>query len=142
MNKKIIISIIGLLLAFIIFSTIWNLIIKNDKSQNLNSSNLLENGTNISDQGIEDECTEEWKIYNEEIKEVSSELGDKNTHYLIKNTDGYICIYFLDEKKREVLYKKTTISTEYLSKKDLENLNIGVEVIGLEEVNKVLEDFE
>ena len=47
-----------------------------------------------------------------------------------------------DDNDDEYLYKKTDISTEYLSQEDLDDLSGGIEVVGLEELNKILEDFE
>ena len=148
MNKKILISVLGLIIAFIFFFVIWKLILNNDNTQNFNNSNNneVENELDISEEGIDDECTEEYFEYGEdfqdEIKEANSRLENENTHFLIKNRDGYICIYYLNENKEEFLYKNTNISTDYLSQKDLDDLDVGIEVIGIEELNKVLEDFE
>lgn len=148
MNKKILISVLGLVVAFILFFAIWKAILNNKNIQNKNNSkrNEIENGLNIAEEGIEDECTEEFLKYDEELqanyKEANSRIENENTHYLIKDQEGYICIYYLNEDNEELLYKKTNISTEYLSQKDVDDLAIGIEVIGIEELNKVLEDFE
>ena len=48
----------------------------------------------------------------------------------------------MDENNNEYLYKKTDISTDYLSEEDINDLKVGIEVVGLEELNKMLEDFD
>ncbi len=147
-NKNVLLFILMLILALILFFAIWKAILNNKNIQNYNNSKNkeIENGLNISEEGIEDECTEEFHKYDEELKanfkEANSRIENENTHYLIKDQEGYICIYYLNEDNEELLYKKTNISTEYLSQKDVDDLAIGIEVIGIEELNKVLEDFE
>ena len=99
MNKKIWISGICLVLAFFIFFIIWTFIDK-DESNSIENENFnineTENNIEISE-GIEDECTEEWKEYNSEFKEVlketSNNLSNSSKRYLIKSVDGYINIY-------------------------------------------------
>ncbi len=146
MNKKIIISIIGLIFAFVIFFVISKLISNSEENRKFDKREDLENSINISENGINDECTEEWIKYNEELQtafiEANSSAFYDSTHYVIKNQGGYIYIFYLNDEKEEIPYKKTNISTEYLSKDDLEKLEDGIEVIGIEELNKKLEDYE
>lgn len=63
-------------------------------------------------------------------------------HYLLKEKDGYIAIYKLDENNNSELFQTTEISTEYLAEEDLENIKQGIEVYTKKELNKTLEDFE
>ena len=95
---------------------------------------------------VTDECINEWNDYGEYIRErveeANNNLSEQDTHYLLKDVYGYIEIYYLDENNNEYLYKKTDISTEYLSEEDLDDLQIGIEVVGTEALNKMLEDFE
>ena len=65
-----------------------------------------------------------------------------NEHFLIKEEDGYIVIYKLDENNNSELFEITEISIEYLSEKDLENIKKGIEIYTKKELNKALEDFE
>ena len=65
-----------------------------------------------------------------------------NQHYMLKNENGYITIYKLNENANEEFYKKTQIPTEYLSQEDLEKINNGLTVYTDKELNKTLEDFE
>ena len=94
----------------------------------------------------EDECTEEWKEYNLELQNAfenaSYSLDEQNTHYMLKSDEGYISVYYLDEEGKEYLYKKTSIAVDYLSEEDIENLKKGIDVVGIEALNMILEDFE
>ena len=95
---------------------------------------------------VTDECINEWNDYgeyiSERVEEANNNLSEQDTHYLLKDVYGYIEIYYLDENNNEYLYKKTDISTEYLSEEDLDDLQVGIEVVGIEALNKMLEDFE
>lgn len=92
---------------------------------------------------ITDECIDEWEEYvSEKIEEASNQVIEDNTHYILKDILGYIEVYCLDENNQEYLYKKTNIPTVYLAQEDIENLKKGIEVVGAEEMNKMLEDFE
>ena len=63
-------------------------------------------------------------------------------HYILKENDGYICVYKLDSKGREVLEEETGIVTQYLPEEDLISLKNGIEVNGKENLNAILEDYE
>lgn len=63
-------------------------------------------------------------------------------HFLLKEKDGYIVIYKLDENNNPELFETTEISIEYLSEEDLENIKQGIKIYTEKELNKILEDFE
>ncbi len=63
-------------------------------------------------------------------------------HYLLKEEDGYITIYKLDENENAEFFNTTEISTEYLAEEDLEQIKNGIKVYTDKELNKTLEDFE
>ena len=63
-------------------------------------------------------------------------------HYLLKEEDGYINIYTVDEEENINLKERTSLSTEYLTEIDKINLKNGLMVYGVENLNKLLEDFE
>ncbi len=63
-------------------------------------------------------------------------------HYLLKEDNGYITIYKLDENDNAQIYNTTDISTEYLAEEDLEQIRNGIKVCTDKELNKTLEDFE
>ena len=68
--------------------------------------------------------------------------GFCNEHFLLKEKDGYIAIYKLDENNNSELFKTTEISIEYLAEEDLENIKQGIKIYTKRELNKTLEDFE
>ena len=152
MDNKVTISILIIFLVVVLGLGIWNLNFRNNSvTENNNYSNdMIENNiTNIVDVSTEyitDDCINEWtdyaKIINEDIESASNNIVDENTRYLVKDVNGYIFIYYLDDFNKETLYKKTDISTEYLSVEDLDDLEIGIEVTGAKELNQLLEDFE
>ena len=87
----------------------------------------------------------EWKIeeFDDDLvvlyKEVS---GICTEHFIIKTGDDFIEVYSLDEKYDTKLYEITNTSIEYLTEDDLEKLEEGIYVYGLQELNSTLENFE
>ena len=150
MNKKIFILGIIIVLAVIIGFITYKIFDKPQEDIGLNVTN--QNTIEISEReeqnedAITDECIDEWDDYNEymshRVEEASNNITEQDTHYLLKDIYGYIEIYYLDENNDEYLYKKTDISTDYLSQEDKEDLKVGIEVVGIEALNKMLEDFE
>ena len=65
-----------------------------------------------------------------------------NEHYLLKEKDGTIAVFSLDENNNEKLERKTNIFTNYLEEDDLEKLRSGIYINSKKELNKALEDFE
>ena len=63
-------------------------------------------------------------------------------HYLLKEEDGYINIYTVDEQEEISLKEKTNLSVKYLTEIDKINLKNGLMVYGKENLNKLLEDYE
>ena len=150
MERKSLIWIVGTVITItIILLVIFRLL---DRKNNEKISNENQNFVNISsvdteEQGeVTDSCLDEWEDYNkylgEKVEEASNNLSSQDTHYIIKNVEGYINVFSVDENNEEILYKKTDISTDYLSEEDVDDLEIGIEVVGTEALNKMLEDFE
>lgn len=65
-----------------------------------------------------------------------------NEHYLLKDVNGYITIFKLDENENPEFFSTTEISTEYLTTEDLEKIQTGIKIYTDKELNKTLEDFE
>lgn len=147
MNRNIIItiSIIIILIIAIIGFAIWKINSNNNSTTGYNE-NEITNSVNLSAELVTDDCINEWADYasvvENEIKDANANLEDEHTRYLIKNVDGYIYVYYLDDENNETLYKTTEISTEYLSVEDLDDLEIGIEVQGSKSLNELLENFE
>ena len=149
MNKKIVVSIICFIIAICLFAIIGIAIGNNDNDvvEDESTENSLEvnENTNFINISESEETVNETEIYSEienEVETASSDVSEDNTRYLIKSVDSYIYVYYLTDENDEYLYKKTTISTDYLSQADIDDLEVGIEVVGIENLNKMLEDFE
>lgn len=68
--------------------------------------------------------------------------GNCGEHYMLRDVNGTINIYKLDENGNETLLNETDIATEYLTETDMINMENGLIVYGKENLNKLLEDFE
>ena len=86
-----------------------------------------------------------WNIVtfrSDEVLFYKEEEGICNEHYVLKELDGYIAIYTLDEQENATLKETTSILTAYLPEEDIQRLNEGIRVNGKEELNQALEDYE
>lgn len=63
-------------------------------------------------------------------------------HYKIGVAEGVINIYRKDENGEDELYEMTNISLEYLPQEEQLKLENGIDVLGDEELNSVLENLE
>ena len=126
MWKKILIS-IGLIIILIAGIEIFNI---SKRNTNEEKNNIVENETEVSaSKYVKDDCLNEWEDYSKtvqnEIKETSSSLSDENRHYILREKDGIINVYYINENGEEILYKVTDISTNYLSEEDVKDLKEG-----------------
>ena len=143
MWKKILLS-IGLIILLVVGIEIFN--VSKNKENKVENTNIVQNETEISSEYVTDDCVNEWEDYSktvqEEIKETGQNLNDENKHYILRENDGFINIYYLNENEEEILYKVTDISTKYLGDDDIKKLDDGIEVVGIQKVNELLEDYE
>lgn len=66
-----------------------------------------------------------------------------NEHYqLKKNEEGMISIYHLKQDGKEEWIEDTDINVEFLPEEDKKKVEVGLEVVGKENLNKIIEDFE
>ena len=72
-------------------------------------------------------------------KEFNSNCGQ---HFVVKEDEGKITVYKINENNEQEIYEKTEISVEYLSETDKNKISEGIQVNGIEELNQLLEDFE
>lgn len=72
-------------------------------------------------------------------KEFESNCGQ---HFILKNDNGKITIYRVNENGEEEVYEETEISVEYLTETDKIEIQKGIRVNGIEELNQLIEDFE
>lgn len=142
MLRKILLS-IGVVIVLVAGIEIFNL------SQNgkvTDENNIVENETELSSKYVFDDCVNEWEDYSKnvqnDIEETSGDFSDENKHYILKSENEIIKIYYINENGEEVLYRVTDISTKYLGEEDVNELKNGIEVIGAQNLNQLLEDFE
>lgn len=86
-----------------------------------------------------------WAIDNFSANEITiyqEKDGYCNEHYLIKENNGVLGIYTLDENGKLTFKEDTEIETMYLTEEDLEKVKDGIVAIGDMELNTILEDFE
>lgn len=88
-----------------------------------------------SDWKIEGYSPNEIVIY----KEYEGICGD---HYIVKEHNGVLGIYKLNENGEEIFERDTEIPTQYLPEIDILKLKEGITAVGQAELNSVLEDFE
>lgn len=97
---------------------------------------------------VEDELSkefEDWKVekfLKDEVVLSMTKKGICNEHYVVREKDGYVSVYTLDENEKERLEDITEISTQFLPSTDLEELQSGIFVYGKENLYSLLEDFE
>ena len=72
-------------------------------------------------------------------REFDSNCGQ---HFILRNDNGKITVYKINEEMQEEVYEKTEISVEYLTEADKVEIQNGIRVNGIEELNQVIEDFE
>jgi len=92
----------------------------------------------------------EKEYSNWEVKEYSStEIvlyrefdSDCGQHFILKNDNGKITVYRINENNEEIEYQKTEISIDYLTETDKVQIQNGIRVNGIEELNQLIEDFE
>lgn len=88
---------------------------------------------------------EDWNIENFTSNRVvfSKDCnGFCDEHFLIKEKDGYVAIYKIDEQENQILDEVTGIVINYLSNQDKELLKNGIKVIGKDKLNATIEDYE
>lgn len=109
-----------------------------------NKENIKETEVNMTEEELKEKFSE-WEVQKftpTEIvlyKEVD-EFCDE--HYLLKEKDGYIAIFKLDENNNQTFLELTDISIEYLTEEDLEKIQSGITIYTKKELNKTIEDFE
>ena len=86
-----------------------------------------------------------WQIItfrNDQVLFYREDEGMCDEHYLLRDLNGYVCIYSIDEDEDLNLESTTSIFTGYLPEEDILRLKEGIRINGKEELNKTLEDYE
>lgn len=108
--------------------------------QKIVSSNLV----NITKDEFQ-EAYKDWKI--EEFspdKIIINKIFDGNCgeEFILRDKEGVVVIYKINEDNKEEEYEETNIATDYLTEEDKSNMKNGMKIIGKQELNKIIEDFE
>lgn len=109
-----------------------------------NTDTVQQEYINLTEEEFAEEY-EDWEVAEfsrDEIVISKTEEGICNEHYIIKEKDGYVAVYSLDENDNETLEDVTEISTILLPNTDLVKLQGGICAYGKENLYSLLEDFE
>lgn len=95
-----------------------------------------------------EEIKEKYKDY--EIEKFSSNKvvlfkimsGECGEHYIVRDKDGQVVVYNIQDDGTEKEYEVTGITTEYLTDTDKVNMQNGIKVNGKQALNQLIEDFE
>lgn len=96
-------------------------------------------------QGELQEKYKEWEIAKFSKQEVilrKEESGNCDQHYVLREKEGYVAIYLVNQNGMESLKELTGIATEYLPQEDIQKFKEGIFVYGLQELNTIIEDYE
>ncbi len=99
---------------------------------------------NLTEEKLQNEYPD-WEIISFNSKEVSiyKEFdGVCGQHFVVRENNGVITVYSLNEDEEESVYEITDINTRYLPDADKEKIQNGLVVYGKNELNALLEDFE
>lgn len=96
----------------------------------------------------EEELQEKYKDFTikqfgiERIVLYKENSGYCNNHYILKENDGVIAVYKINNSGTEELMDFTDISVQYLPETDRINIQNGLNIYGSQNLDKILEDFE
>ena len=105
---------------------------------------IPEDFINMTSKEIEKVC-KDWQIKvfsSSEVVLFKYENGFCNEHYVLREEDGFIVVYIIDENGKETIKERTEISTQYLPQTDLISIKNGIYIYGNEELYSALEDYE
>ena len=99
---------------------------------------------NMTEGEVEKEYSD-WELQSFSEKEIviyKQIEGVCNEHYVLREKDGFVAVYSIDEKNNEIFIELTGIAVEYLTEEDLKTIKEGIFTEGKENLNSVIEDFE
>ena len=77
-----------------------------------------------------------------QIKLSRKSSGICSEHYVLRESDGYLSISCKNDIGEYIFKGLTDISVQYLPEEDLVKIQKGIEIVGKDNLNKFLEDFE
>ena len=82
------------------------------------------------------------KFSSDEVKLYREKNQMCENHYVIKEREGKIAIYNVNEDGKETFKSDTEILTKYLPEEDLELLKKGIKANSEAQLNQILSDYE
>lgn len=82
------------------------------------------------------------KFSGEEIKLYKEKNQMCENHYIIKEKEGKIAVYNVNEEGKEIFKNDTEILTKYLPDEDVELLKKGIKANSEAQLNQLLSDYE
>lgn len=82
------------------------------------------------------------KFSNEEVKLYIEKNQICENHYVIKEKEGKIAIYSVNDEGKETFKSETEILTKYLPEEDIELLKKGIKANSEAQLNQILSDYE
>ncbi len=79
---------------------------------------------------------------NDGLEQTVSDEETAKEHYVLRDKNGYVEVYTVDNEGKEELYLTTEIATEYLPETDKIALKAGIHLYSKEGLNEILQDFE
>lgn len=68
--------------------------------------------------------------------------GQCNQHFILRENNGKITVYRINQNNKEEVFENTEISVDYLTETDKIQIKNGINVYGKEELNQLIENFE
>lgn len=99
---------------------------------------------NVNQEELEKKYSK-WNIESfEKDKVILKESVDEwcEEHFVLRDKNGYVEVYKIQESGEETIYLKTNIPTQYLPATDKHALSKGLYIYGEEELKVILQDFE
>ena len=99
---------------------------------------------NLNKQKVE-EYYSEWNMESFDVNEIKlsrKSSGICSEHYVLRESDGYLSISCKNDIGEYIFKGLTDISVQYLPEEDLVKIQKGIEIVGKDNLNKFLEDFE
>ncbi len=82
------------------------------------------------------------KFASNEIVLYQEKEGECGEHYVVKDNNGKVVVYRKTKNEKEEFIEETDIATDYLPETDKINMKKGIEVIGKQNLNQLIEDYE
>lgn len=86
-----------------------------------------------------------WKIESFSSKEITifkTNSGICEEHYIVKDIDGKVTVFRKDDNGNEILVLATEANTKYLPTEDRNKLEVGISIVGKDNLSTLLEDYE